>query len=67
MSRNGWYEIEGSLYHFINYYYHNEKSPAVICNGGAKLWLQNNKYHRLDGSAIEYSNGKNLGFIKVNI
>lgn len=35
---------------------HNEGDLAVE-NISGKFWLQQNKYHRLDGAAIEYTNG----------
>lgn len=58
-NKNGWYYEERwqRLVHYVNSSFHNEKSPAFIWKEGTRCWSQNNEFHRLDGPAIEYTNG----------
>ena len=37
---------------------HNPYGPAYISKNGVKIYIINEKYHRLDGPAIIYTNGK---------
>ena len=36
-------------------YIHREDGPAVITPAGCKMWWVNNKRHRLDGPAVEFT------------
>ena len=49
------HKFEGST---IHYYFENDVKLVVRKWGsGIKYWSQNGKYHRLDGPAVERSNG----------
>ena len=41
---------------------HRTKGPATIWSSGSKFWLQNNKFHRLDGPAWESDGSKSWYF-----
>ena len=37
--------------------HHRTNGPARVYSSGLKAWRQNNKFHRLDGPAIEHTDG----------
>ena len=53
------YEYYGNIYYFKKNtdIIHNPYDAAIIDTYGSKAYLIENKYHRLDGPAIIYSNG----------
>jgi len=40
-----------------------KKSKMIIDDYGNKYWYLNNKWHREDGSAIEYANGDKVWYL----
>ena len=41
-----------------------KESVVTINNRGDKSWYQNGERHRIDGPAIEYSNGNKFYFLR---
>ena len=39
------------------------KNGLFVTNSGIKIWWQNDKYHRLDGPAVEWEDGIEEWFI----
>lgn len=42
---------------------HNEEEPTIIFNNEDKYWIQHHKFHRLDGPAIEFKDGRKKYYI----
>lgn len=53
-----------SLRHCRHGAYHRENSPSYIIINGTVMWCMNGKLHRLDGPAIEYSDGRNEWWVE---
>ena len=57
----------GKTWEFI--LYEEDKETIALCfvhANGNKCWYLNGRYHRVDGPAIEYANGKTRYFINGN-
>ncbi len=48
-------------------WFHRENGPAVIDHDGAKFWFQYDRYHRLDGPAVEKTSGEKEYWIEDKI
>lgn len=57
------YSFEGEYVKEIHVFFPNNITGIVIDFYGNKVWYVDGKYHRLDGHAIEYSDGSKEWFI----